>query len=62
VRLLLERGGDVKAKNNYGETALDKVAEAGYKTVVRLLLENRADVNARNRRGQTVYVRQDPLT
>ena len=39
VRLLLERGADVKVKDKNGETALQEVAARGYNKVVELLRE-----------------------
>jgi len=39
VRLLLEHGADVEAKNNVGETALQEAADMEHDDVVELLRE-----------------------
>ncbi len=46
VRLLIEKGADVNAKNKYGGTPLH--AAIGSEQTVKLLLEHGADVNAKN--------------
>jgi hypothetical protein len=52
VRLLLEKGADVDAKDRLdGRTALIRAAEGGHEAVMRLLLETGADVEAKDRRG-----------
>ncbi len=48
VRLLLERGADVKAKDTAGRTALFWAADKGYEAVMRLLLERGADIDAKD--------------
>ena len=48
VRLLLEKGADLEAKDSNRETALHKAAFRGYEAVVRLLLEKGADRKAKN--------------
>ena len=53
VRLLLEKGAKVNAKDWYGQTSLICAAVKGHKDVVKLLLANGADVNARTRKGFT---------
>jgi len=42
VRLLLERGADVEAKDNDGKTALQYAAEGGYDEIMKLLREHGA--------------------
>jgi len=42
VRLLLEYGADVEAKNSRGETALQEATEKGHDEVVKLLREHGA--------------------
>lgn len=37
VRLLVEKGADLEAKNYYGMTALDVAAEKGHTALVQLL-------------------------
>ena len=51
VELLLSRGADAKAKNQFDATALIWAANNPRKT--RLLVEKGADVNARTKRGRT---------
>jgi ankyrin repeat protein len=46
VRLLLEKGAGIEAKDKHGETALIKAAESGYEAVIQLLLEKGADIEA----------------
>ena len=53
VRLLLENGADIGAKNKYGWTALTKATIWRREAVVRLLLENRADIEAKNKKERT---------
>lgn len=54
VRLLLERGAKVDAKDRRGRTPLMRAAELGWGPSVGLLLERRADVNARDANGAPV--------
>jgi ankyrin repeat protein len=53
VRLLLDAGTDVEAKDNDGQTPLSKAAGRGHKETVRLLLDWGADVRAEDNDGQT---------
>jgi ankyrin repeat protein len=53
VRLLVEKGADVKAKGNAGATALHGAAWKGHEAVVRLLVEKGANVKAKNKYGST---------
>ncbi|MCC6003801.1 MAG: ankyrin repeat domain-containing protein [Thermofilum sp.] len=53
VRLLLEHGAEVNARNKYGETPLHRAAAYGRADAARLLLEHGADVNARDEYGWT---------
>jgi ankyrin repeat protein len=50
VKLLLENGANVNAKNMYDETVLSHASQ----DVLALLLDNGADFNAKNIHGQTV--------
>lgn len=57
IKLLLKRGADVNAKNNYGDTpfiATLDVAELDHrKKVAEILIANGADLSAQNRNGNT---------
>lgn len=53
VRLLLENGAEVDARNEDGETSLHLAAAEGCETVVQGLLEQGADVGAKNQAGET---------
>jgi len=53
VELLLAAGADVKAKNEYGETALHQAAWYGHAAIVELLLAAGADVDAQDEAGWT---------
>jgi len=57
VRLLLEKGADIEAKDEFEETALIKAAEYGYEAIVRLLLEKGADIEAKDKCGRTALIR-----
>jgi hypothetical protein len=51
IRLLLEKGADVNARNDYGDTMLLMATQFGHTDVVELLLEKGADLNARDHTG-----------
>ncbi|MFN7098048.1 MAG: ankyrin repeat domain-containing protein, partial [Gammaproteobacteria bacterium] len=53
VKLLLDKGADVKEKNSYGETILYLVAGNDHLEMVNLLLTKGADVNEKNEYGST---------
>lgn len=53
VRLLLDGGADVAAKDSFKWTALHPAAKSGHETVARLLLEEGADVAAKDCMGRT---------
>jgi len=53
VTAALNVGGDVKAVNQAGETALHSAALLGYDRVVQRLVDNGAQLNVKNARGQT---------
>ena len=51
IKFLLERGLDVNARNEWGETALVIAARDGSDALVEILLNNGADLNIRTRAG-----------
>jgi hypothetical protein len=53
VAAAVRLGGDVKAANPAGDTALHVAASLGYDTVVQLLVERGAAIDVKNRRGIT---------
>jgi len=53
VAAAVRLGGDVKAANPAGDTALHVAAALGYDTVVQLLVERGAEVSVKNRRALT---------
>ncbi|MHC4646915.1 MAG: ankyrin repeat domain-containing protein [Planctomycetota bacterium] len=46
VKVLLEKGADVNAKDTKGITPLVRAAAGGYETIVKMLIDRGADVNA----------------
>lgn len=54
VKLLLDRGADVNAKDSDGRTALTEAAFYGHAEVVKVLLAGGADIFAKKNDGQTV--------
>ena len=55
ARLLLDRGADIKARNEQGRTSLHSTAYMGPTEVTRVLLERGADVDAEDNRGRTPF-------
>jgi len=51
--LLIDKGADVNAKNNDGNTALHETARFGYLEITRKLLDKGTDVNVKNNDGFT---------
>jgi len=54
LRMLVERGADVNARQQAGFTALHEAASTGQIEFARLLLDHGADVNAKTDDGKTV--------
>ncbi|RMZ79078.1 hypothetical protein DV737_g3580, partial [Chaetothyriales sp. CBS 132003] len=53
VKLLLEKGADLEARDEDSETPLLQAAWTGHEAVIKLLLEKGADLEARDRRDRT---------
>ena len=53
VKLAISLGGNVKAVNNVGDTALHAASALGMNAVIQVLVDNGADLNAKNRAGRT---------
>jgi len=53
IQLLLDRGADIDAKDNAGNTALHDAAERGYLGIVQFLLKKGANIEAKNNAGNT---------
>ncbi|KAJ2971749.1 hypothetical protein NUW58_g9330 [Xylaria curta] len=53
VRLLLERGANIKSRNRFGWTPLLQAASSGHLEIVQLLIEKDANIESGNRFGQT---------
>ena len=51
--LLIAKGADVNAKNDFGVTPLYGAASGGHKEVAELLIANGADVNVKSNFGET---------
>jgi ankyrin repeat protein len=56
VRLLLDSGANVEARDEEGETPLIQAASFGQTETFNLLLERGAKINARNKRGMTPLI------
>ena|SRR2546430_1767550 len=57
VRILLERGADINAQDQWGRSALMIAADAGYLDTVKLLLDWEANVHLKDMRGYTALMR-----
>jgi|GEM_PF-2068094 ankyrin repeat protein len=56
VKLLLEKGANVDATNEYGKTALMFAIALDRTDLIKILLENGANINARDSNGDTVLM------
>ena len=55
VRVLLDAGADIQARNSTGGTALHSASLAGHLEVVRELVRKGADISAKSRYGNTPF-------
>jgi ankyrin repeat protein len=53
VKLAISFGGNVKAANHAGDTALHAASALGMNAVIQVLVDNGADPNAKNKAGRT---------
>jgi len=53
VKLLVEAGADVDAKDNMGETAVHKATRHGHSSVISLLIMSQANVNMASSNGES---------
>ena len=53
VKILINNGADVNARDYYQCTALHHASENGHHDMVQVLIENQADVNARDKDQET---------
>jgi len=58
VKVLIECGADVDAKDSSGQTVLMREVEKGHTEMVKVLIECGADVDAKDSSGQTVLMRE----
>lgn len=56
TKLLLDKGGDVNAKDKEGRTALTEAAKIGHTDIVKLLLDKAADINTKDKDGRSPLV------
>lgn len=56
VRVLLDRGADLEARDEEGQTPLIRAASYGQTDIFRLLLQRGANINARDKNGMTALV------
>lgn len=57
VKMLIDGGADINAKDNIGGSSLMYASYYGRKDVVKLLLDNGADVNVKDKDGWTALTR-----
>ena len=56
IKLLLEKGANIEAKDSYGNTPLVWASWSGYIEVVKLLIEKGADIEVKNNYGFTPLI------
>lgn len=56
VQQLLEKGANIEAKNQFGETALMHAAKHGHANVVKLLLDKGSNIEAKDKTGGTALM------
>jgi ankyrin repeat protein len=56
VKLCLDRGGDVSAKNSLGLTAMHGAANRGWESVIQILADHGAQLDAKDNEGRTPMV------
>lgn len=56
IKLLIESGADINAKNIHGNTALIFASARGYLDIVKYLIEVGADINLKNNLGNTALM------
>ena len=52
MELLLEKGANVRARDDNGNTALHEASQGGHSAIVSLLLEKSVDVNEQTKSGE----------
>ena len=53
IRMLLDKGANVKCADEQGRTALSLAAVKGHKVVAKILLKNNAEINVQDKQGNT---------
>ncbi|WP_260588369.1 ankyrin repeat domain-containing protein, partial [Staphylococcus aureus] len=53
VKLLIEKGANIEARNGSGETPLYSAVHSRFEGIVKLLVKNGADIRAKNMFGET---------
>ena len=56
IKFLIEKGADIEAKNNYGNTPLILTSRYGHIEVVKFLIEKGADIEAKDNYGETSLI------
>lgn len=50
----MNKGADIEAKDNDGETILSRASQEGHEGLIELLLNKGANVKAKNKHGHTI--------